>query len=211
MLLSMNALTRFGSAQSGKMHDNDVFKDKNTNRLYNTKQTALKNLHNTKKRNTKKRSFGDVGMDNDYPSKTRRTFDVVKNKLKAISSLSSHKPIEKTRTIAITTGINPILKSAKDEISKLSINLRKVEEQSTFWRRKTLNLQRELLSNKNKASDLSEKVEKLEIERIVLQNKVTVAEEQTSTISDAMKSLIAENNEFKETITNIDEELKMLM
>jgi len=211
MLLSMNALSintlpRFGPVQSGKIQDNNVFKDKNTSRLHNTKQTALKNL-----RNPKKRSFGDVGMDNDYPSKTRRTFDVVKNKLKAISSLSSHKPIEKTRTIAITTGINPILKSAKDEISKLSINLRKVEEQSTFWRRKTLNLQRELLSNKNKASDLSEKVEKLEIERIVLQNKVTVAEEQTSTISDAMKSLIAENNEFKETITNIDEELKMLM
>jgi len=107
--------------------------------------------------------------------------------------------------------MSPTLKATKNEISKLSINLRKVEEQSIFWRQKTLHLQRELLSNKNKASDLIEKIEKLEIERKVLQNQVSAAEEQTSTISDAMKSLIAENNEFKETINNIDEELKVLM
>jgi len=135
----------------------------------------------------------------------------VKTKLIAIPSLVSRKPIEKNRTIAITTAMNPTLKATKDEISKLSTNLRKVEEQSTFWRRKTLDLRRELLSNKNKASDFNEKAEKLEIERMELQNKVTSAEEQTSTLSDAMISLIAENDEFKETITNIDEELKVLM
>jgi len=183
MLLSKNALSLFGSTQSGKVQDNNIFKYKNTNVLHNTKQTALKNL-----RNHKKRSIGDVGMENDYSSKTRRACGVVKTKL-----------------------TNNTLKAAKDEIRKLSINLRQVEEQSTFWRRKTLHLQRELLSNQNKASDFSEKVEKLEIERIVLQNKVTAVEEQTSSISDAMKSLIAENDEFKETITNIDEELKVLM
>jgi len=69
MLISMNALSidtlpRFGPVQSWKMQDNNVFKDKNTNRLHNTKQTARKNLSNPKKR-----SFGDVGMDKTVPQK----------------------------------------------------------------------------------------------------------------------------------------------
>jgi len=153
-------------------------------------------------------------VNNDYPSKIRRALqdrDVVKGKLMITPSLVGLNQIKQTRPVAITTGIHPALKEAKDKITKLSINLRKVEEQSTFWRRKTLDLRKELLSNKKNASHFGEKVEKLEMERIVLQNKVIAAEEQTSTISNAMRSLIAENKEFKETIINIDEELKVLM
>jgi len=90
----MNALAHVGSTQSGKMQENNV-KDKNTNRLPNTKQTALKNLRNSKKRSLgEKGSFGDVVMGNNNPSKTRRVCDVAKTKLTAIPSLSSRKPIE---------------------------------------------------------------------------------------------------------------------
>jgi len=111
-------------------------------------------------------------------------------------TIDKPKLVERNRTPAIITVMHPVLKEAKNEIVKLAINLRKVLEQSTFWRRKTFGLQKELHSSKSNVSHLSEQVVKLELERVMLQKKVTAAEKISSTISNAMKSLIAENKEL---------------
>merc|ERR1719233_2542834 len=102
------------------------------------------------------------------------------------------KQSEKNSSRVIATGIHPTLKKANDEISKLSIRLKKVEEQSTFWREKTLKLQKQLRSSNNSVAHLSQKVVKLEVERVLLQNKVAAAEENTVAILDTMRNLMAE-------------------
>merc|ERR1719233_2341403 len=119
------------------------------------------------------------------------------------------KQSEKNSSRVIATGIHPTLKKAKDEISKLSKRLKKVEEQSKFWREKTLKLQKQLRSSKKSVAHLSEKVVKLEVERVLLQNKVIAAEENTNAILDTMRNLMAENKVLKETMKHMDEELKM--
>jgi len=210
MLQSMNALSGFGLAQSGKK--SNLFKNMNTNRLCtNTKQTL-----------GKKRRFTEIETEKAHVSKVKRVLQdrsISSSNIKNQESLNKLtnpsilrlKEMEKNKILEITTGMHPALKEAKNEISKLRINLKKVEEQSTFWRRRTLDLQRELRSNNNNTSYLSEQVLKLEKERVVLQQKLSAAEKQSSTISEAMRSLIAENNELKETIAQMDTELNTLM
>jgi len=207
MLQPITALTSLGLTQSGNL--SNLFKNKDTNRLSNTtKQTA-----------GRKRRFTEVerGKTNLPTSKRPLQVRPKSNDQEALKmslmnpSIIRIKQMEKSKMLEITTGMHPALKEAKDEITKLRINLRKVEEQSTFWRRRTLELQKELRSKKNNSSFLSEQVAKLEKERLVLQNKLTAAEEQSKAIMDAMKSLIAENNEMKETLAQMDTELNTLM
>merc|ERR1719320_1493454 len=124
---------------------------------------------------------------------------------------SKMKHLEKNSLQAFATGFHPTLKKAKDEISKLSKSLKKVGEQSTFWREKTLKLRKQLRSSKNSVAHLSEKVIKLEVERVLLQNKVTAAEDKSNAILDTMRNLMAENKELKATINHMDQELKTLM
>jgi len=154
-----------------------------------------------------------LARENHYPSKARHALkdgDAVKVKL-TNPSIIRLKEMDRHRTLGIRTGMHPALKEAKDEILKLRLNLRKVEEQSTFWRRKTLNLQKELLSRKNNVTDLVEEVKNLEEERAVLQNKVAAAEKKSSAIVDALTGVLAENNELKETMSHMDAELNALM
>jgi len=210
MLQSMNALSGYGLAQSGKK--SDLFENVNTNRLCtNSKQTL-----------GKKRRFSEVETEKAQVSKVKR---VLQDRSMSVSNSRNQeslnklmnpailriKEMEKNKILEITTGMHPALKVAKDEISKLRINLKKVEEQSTFWRRRTLDLQKELRSSKTSTSYLTKQVAKLEKERVILQKKLSVAEKQSSTISEAMRSLIAENNELKETIAQMDTELNSLM
>jgi len=197
MLMSMNALERFTRTKSNKK-SNPVFNDKDTNLLCNTKQTA------------KKRSFKEIGNDSAYTSKAKRA---LKNREPMMENPTIYKlkHFEKNRLREITSGMHPTLKKAKDEISKLSMKLKRVEEQSTFWRQKTMNLRKQLRSSKSSAAHLSERVVKLEVERVLLQKKVTAVEEQSNAISDSMVNLIAENKELKETINHMDMELKALM
>merc|ERR1719317_912146 len=179
MLSSMNALECFARTNP-KKKSNAVFNDKDTNLLCNTKITS-----------NKKRSFNEIGTANAYPSKAKRSLknrEPMKTQLMENTTIDKLKQLEKNRVQAIATGIHPSLKKAKDEISKLSIKLKKVAEQSTFWRVKTLKLQKQLQSSKNSASHLSEKVVKLEVERVLLQNNVTAAEEQSNKILDTMRS-----------------------
>jgi len=200
MLSSMNALECFTQSNLNKQ-SNAVFNDKDTNLLCNTKQTS-----------NKKRSFNEIGTANAYPSKAKRALkirELIKTQLMGNPESFNLKQLEKNRLQAITTGIHPALKKAKDEISKLSIRLKKVEQQSTFWREKTMKLQKQLRSSKKSVAHLSEKVVKLEVERVLLQNKVTAAEENTNTILDTMRNLMAENKILKETVNHLDEELKM--
>jgi len=200
MLSSVNALELFTRTNPSNK-SNAVFNNKDTNLLCSTKQTS-----------NKKRSFNEIGTSNDYPSKAKRA---LKNrgpvKTQLMGNLINYKvkQLEKNGLQAIVTGIHPTLKKAKDEISKIGIKLKKVEEQSTFWREKTLKLQKQLLSSKNSVAHLSEKVVKLEVERVLLQNKVTTAEENTNAILVTMRNLMAENKGLKETINHMDEELKM--
>jgi len=91
------------------------------------------------------------------------------------------------------------------------MRLKKVGEQSTFCREKTLKLRKQLESSKNSVAQLSEKVIKLEVERVLLQNKVTAAEENSNAILDTMRNLMAENKALKAIINHMDEELKTLM
>jgi len=195
MLMSMNALERFTQTNSNRK-SSTVFNDKDSNHLGNTKQ------------NSKKRSFKEIASVSGAPtSKAKR----VSKNLMENPTISKLKQLQKNRLRAITTGIHPTLKKAKDEISKLSMKLKKVQQQSTFWREKTLNLQKQLRSSKSSAADLSERVVKLEVERVLLQKKVTAAEEQSNALADSMRKLIAENKELKETVNHMDEELKALM
>jgi len=135
----------------------------------------------------------------------------MKTQLMENPAISKQKQLEKNSVQAFATGIHPTLKKARDEILKLSIMLKKVGEQSTFWREKTLKLREQLRSSKNSVAHLSEKVVKLEVERVLLENKVTAAEENSNTILDTMRNLMAENKELKATINHMDEELKTLM
>jgi len=48
------------------------------------------------------------------------------------------------------------------------------------------------------------------VERVLLQKKVTAAEENSNAILDTMRNLMVENKELKATINHMDEELKML-
>jgi len=201
MLMSMNAIGRLTQAKPG-MKEKTVFDDKYTNLLE-------KPLVNAKR----KRSFKEIGERNEYISNGKSTAKHgVPSKIKKMESttIRNFKKTEKNRLVVTTTGIHPTLKMAKDEISRLGINLRKVEEQSTFWRQKTLNLQKQLRSSKKCAAQLSEKVVKLEVERVGLQKKVNAAEKLSNTILDTMTNLITENKELKETIGHIDIELKTL-
>jgi len=161
----------------------------------------------------KKRSFTELATGKDFPTKAMQTIkDGKAMKVKLTNPrIIRLKEMEKNRTLAIKTGMHPILKEAKDEIMELRLNLRKVEEQSTFWRRKTMNLQKELLSRENNVTDLLEQVKKLEEERAMLQKKVVAAEKKSSAIVDALTGVIAENNELKETISHLDSELNALM
>jgi len=198
MLMSMNALERFTQSNSNRK-SSTAFNDKDSNALGNTKQ------------NSKKRSFKEIGTVSGAPtSKAKR---VPKNLKPMIENptISKLKQLQKNRLRAITTGMHPTLKKAKDEISKLSMKLKKVQQQSTFWREKTLQLQKQLRSSESSAADFSERVVKLEVERVLLQKKLTAAEEQSNALADSMRSLIAENKELKETVNNMDEELKALM
>jgi len=161
----------------------------------------------------KKRTFTELAMENDYPTKAKHAMKdlkapKVKSKNRCIMRL---KELEKNRTLNVNTGMHPALKEAKDEIVKLRLNLRKVEEQSTFWRRKTMNLRKELLLRKKNVTDLVEQVKKLEDERALLQKKVKAAEKQSSEIVNALTGVIAENNELKETMRHMDAELVELM
>lgn len=196
MFTSMNALAGFGLSESRKQ--NQVFQKKNTMRIPKT---------------GKKRNFKELDTENDYPPISMHSLkEVGTAKVKLTNpSILTLKQMEKNQTMAITTGMHPALKAAKDEITKLRINLKKVEEQSTFWRRKTLNLQKELFSSKKNVTHLIEQVKSLEEERTVLQNKVDAAEKQLSSISNAMGKLIAENNELKETMSLMDKELNALV
>jgi len=201
MLMSMNSLERFTLLKSNKQ-PNTVFNKKDTSHSENSKQTA------------KKRSFNEIGTNHDYPSKAKRTLrDRESTMVKVMKNPTIYKlkHMEKNRLLEITTGMHPALKKANEEISKLSIKLKKVEQQSTFWRQKALHLQKQLRSSKNSITHLSEKVIKLEAERVLLLKKVNVAEEESNKLSDEMKILISENKELEETINHMDEELKALM
>jgi len=194
MLTSM-ALTSIGLSELKK-----------SNHVFHKNQTRLP-------KSGKKRSFQELDRGNDHPSKAIHALkdgNGVKVKL-TNPNINRLKQMEKNRKLAITTGMHPALKEAKNEIMKLRLNLRKVEEQSIFWRRKTLNLQKELLSSKSNITDLIEQVKNLEKERAVLQDEFNAAEQQSAAISDAMKNLIAENNELKETMGHMDGELNALM
>jgi len=202
MLMSMNALERFTHRNPNKKSD-PVFNDKDTNLLCSKKQTS-----------NKKRSFSEIGTANAHPSKAKRALKNVEpmnTQLKDNPTISKLKILEKNSLQALATGIHPTLKKVKDEISKLSMRLKKVGEQSTFWRDKTLKLRNQLRSSKESVVHLSEKVVKLEVERVLLQNKVTAAEENSNAILDTMRNLMAENKELKATINHMDEELKTLM
>jgi len=74
-----------------------------------------------------------------------------------------------------------------------------------------MKVQEQLSHSKNGEAELNEKVVKLEIVRVLLQNKVTAAEEESTALSDAMKNLLSENNELNDTISNMDKELNSLM
>jgi len=195
--MSMNALERFTQTKSNKK-SSIVFNDMDTNPQCNTKQ------------NPKKRSFKEIGAVSAHTSQAKRILKE-REPLMKNPTICKIKQVEKNRLRAITTEMHPTLKKAKDEISKLSMKLKKVKEQSTFWRQKTLNLQKQLRSSKSSAAHLSERVVKLEVERVLLQKKVTAAEEQSNALSDSMRKLIAENKELKETVNHMDEELKALM
>jgi len=201
MLMSMNSLERFTLLKSNKQ-PNTVFKKKDTTLSENSKQTA------------KKRSFNEIGTNHDYPSKAKRTLrDRESTMVKVMKNPTIYKlkHMEKNRVLEITTGMHPALKKANEEISKLSIKLKKVEQQSIFWRHKALHLQKQLRSSKDSATHLSEKVVKLEAERVLLLKKVNIVEEESNKLSDEMKNLISENKELKETIHHMDEELNALM
>jgi len=199
MLASFNALGRFPSTQSLKKQTR-LFQNRDINHLEHSKQTTKK-----------KRIFTEIDNDNDYPQKCKRALTdkepqiVIEN-----PTIIRLKQIEMNKLLAITTGMHPDLKETKEKITELSIMLRKVEQKSTVWKRKTLDLQKELLSSKNTASNLSKQVVQLEVERVVLQKRISVAEELSNTISVAMKNLISESNELKETISLMDKELTAL-
>jgi len=201
MLMSMNSLERFTLLKSNKQ-PNTVFKKKDTTLSENSKQTA------------KKRSFNEIGTNHDYPSKAKRTLknrESTNVKVMNNPTIYKLKQLEKNRLLEISTGMHPALKKANDEISKLSTKLKKVEEQSTFWRQRALHLQKQLRSSKNSSTNLHEKVVKLEAERVLLLKKVNVAEEESNKLSGEANNWITENNELKETIKHLDEELKALM
>jgi len=201
MLSSMNALENYTLTKP----------DKKTNTILNKKHINL--MRSTKHNTRKKRNFSEIGQDIS-PIKAKRSvrdgdrLQIMKLENPTIIEL---KQMEKDRFEDITTRIHPDLKIAKDGVSKLGFKLRKVEEQSTFWKHKTMKLQEQLRCNKNSAVELNEKVVKLEIVRVLLQNKVTAAEEESTALSEAMKNLISENNELNETISNMDMELNSLM
>jgi len=200
MLVSMNALERLPITQPFRKQTS-LFQNRDINHVEYSKQTSKK-----------KRTFTDVDSENDYPQKSKRALteqepiqNVIKNPI-----IIRLKQMEKNKLLAITTGMHPDLKETKEKITELSINLRKVEQQSTVWKRKTLDLQKELLSNKKNASYLSKKVVKLEVERVVLQKRISAADEQSNTISVVMENFISEGNELKETIRHMDKELTVL-
>jgi len=202
MLSSMNALGGYSLTKS----------DTKTNNIFNEKHINL--LRNTKHTTRKKRNFSEVGQENDSPTKAKRAVrdrDTLKIRKLWNPTIIKLKQKEKDTLEAITTGLHPDLTTARDGISKLGFKLRKVEEQGTFWKHKTMKVQEQLRRSKNNAADLNEKVVKLEIVRVLLQNKVTAAEEESTALSDAMKSLISENNELNDTISNMDKELSSLM
>jgi len=195
---TMNVFANFGHLNEN--NDNGIFQNKGNDLLQHPVN--------------KKRSFNEISTKNVYPSKSKRTLkqrQPVKIKQWKNTTIDKPRLVERNITPAIITGMHPVLKEAKKEIVKLGINLRKVQEQSTFWRRKTFGLQKELLSSKSNVSHLSEQVVNLELERVMLQKKVAAAEKMSSTISNAMKSLIAENKDLLKIIAHKDEELKTLM
>jgi len=211
MLQSMNALSGLGLTTSGKL--SNLFENKDTNRLgINSKQAM-----------GMKRKFTEVETEKTHVLKSKRalqersTLKSQSNNQRALKlkimnpAIIRIKQMEKNKMLEIKTGMHPALKLAKDEISKLRINLRKVEEQSMFWRRRTLELQRELRSKKTDATILCEQVASLEKERLDLQKKLTAAEKQSKAITDTMKNLIAANNEMKKTIALLDTELNTMM
>jgi len=193
----MNALAA-GFGLSELKTQNSVFQKQPINNLFNR---------------GKKRSFTELAKGKEFPTKAMHTVkDGKAVKVKLMNPrIIRLKQMEKNLTLEIKTGMHPVLKEAKDEIMELRLNLRKVEEQSTFWRRKTMNLQKELRSRQNNTTDVLERVKKLEEERAMLQKKVIAAEKKTSAIVDALTGVIAENNELKETIGHLDAELNALM
>jgi len=194
----MNVIGNFGNTNDNKKQ-NGIFQDKGNRLIQHS--------------DNKKRSFDEISTEKSFPSKNERTLKERQLKISQLKNPTIYKlkQVERNKKLTIKTGMHPALKEAKDEILKLGINLRKVEEQSTFWRRKTFVLQKELHSSKSNVSSLSEQIVKLELERVMLQKKVAAVEKQSSTISDAMKTLIAENKELTETIAHMDEELNALM
>jgi len=157
----------------------------------------------SKKTVSKKRRLSDTSTETDRPSKTKRALkdEVLENTVMLDNPIIFRlKQMDRNRVEAMTTDVHPVLKDAKEEIMKLNIILRKVKEQSRFWRRKTLELQNELRSNKNITAQLSEQVVMLELGQEQLQNEVFIAEEKISMVFDTMRNLRVENNELKGTI-----------
>jgi len=126
--------------------------------------------------------------------------------LSVIELRASHK----AQVCAFKDGKHPALLQADIQNTKLTTKIRRMEEMAQFWKRKSLSLAEDLDRSRTEISMLRNKLENVESERLELQSKLMSAQQDSSQCMKAIQELMAENDNLKFVVKNVNKELKCM-